>query len=73
MGSLLQKDTLISCDIFNVEGTPVRFIRLDRACNFREVACSRKGWILMLGFPVTLMNDMYPSRHGFFWQAFALA
>jgi hypothetical protein len=58
MGSLLQKDTLISCDIFNVEGTLVRFIRPDRACNFREVACSRKGWILMLGFPVTLMNDI---------------
>ncbi|KAL5651358.1 hypothetical protein ACJX0J_036816, partial [Zea mays] len=40
MGSLLQKDKLIS------------------AQNFRELNYRRKGWILLLGFRVTLMNYM---------------
>jgi hypothetical protein len=58
MGSLFQKDRLLFGDIYNVEGTLVRFIRQDRAQNFREIVYSRKGWILMLGFLVTHMNDM---------------
>ncbi|KAL5669794.1 hypothetical protein ACJX0J_022015, partial [Zea mays] len=53
------KDRLISGDIYNVQDILI-------ACNFREVAYNRKGWILMLGFPVTLMNDI------FFWQASTL-
>lgn len=36
----------------------MRFICRDRACNFHEVSYAIKGWILLLGFPVGLMNDM---------------
>lgn len=41
-----------------MEGTLVRFIHLDRARNFHEVSYAMKGWILLLGFSVGLMNDM---------------
>jgi hypothetical protein len=58
LGSLLQKDRLLTGDIYNVEGTLIRFIRQDIAQNFREIVYTRKGWILMLGFPVTYINDM---------------
>jgi hypothetical protein len=56
--SLFQKDRLLSRDIYNVEGTLVQFICQDRAQIFREIVYSMKGWILMLEFPVTYMNNM---------------
>ncbi|TVU33893.1 hypothetical protein EJB05_15707, partial [Eragrostis curvula] len=56
LGSIYQRDILFSGNVHNIDGVMVRFIRHDRARNFRESHFRRIGWIILLGYPLDYRN-----------------
>jgi hypothetical protein len=62
LGLLYQRDRLLTGNIHNIDGFQIRFVKHDRAKNFREVEYERKGWILMLGFPLDYMTSAHVNQ-----------
>uniref|UniRef100_A0A0A9B1C7 DUF7597 domain-containing protein n=1 Tax=Arundo donax TaxID=35708 RepID=A0A0A9B1C7_ARUDO len=56
LGDQLQRDRLFRGSPHNIDGFRVRFIRHDKARNFRDAPYHRNGWILFLGFPLDYMT-----------------
>jgi hypothetical protein len=49
-------------NIHNVDDILVRFLRHDRAKKIREITYNRKIWILMLGFPLNYMHNIFINQ-----------
>ncbi|TVU07256.1 hypothetical protein EJB05_47304, partial [Eragrostis curvula] len=56
LGSIFQRDQLLGGNDHDIDGFRVRFIRHDRALNYRPYPYARFGWIMILGYPLDYMS-----------------